>query len=323
MTTPQQPIGSGFGFRSTTNDVLSGISLTGKTAVVTGGYSGLGLETTQALSAAGAQVIVPARRPDVARAELAAVPGVRVEPMDLADLDSIYRLADALLAIGRSIDFLIGAGGVMASPETRVGPGWEGQFAINHLGHFALTNELWPALVAGRARVISYSSAGHHLSGIRWDDVQFDTGYDKWLAYGQSKTANALFAVHLDALGREHGVRAFSLHPGSILTPLQRHMSHDELTDRGWVDAAGNPADPTFKTLAQGAATGVWAATSPGLSGLGGVYCEDCDIATIADPVGPMDSGGVRDYAIDPGQAARLWRLSSELTGLDTVPTTA
>lgn len=318
MTTPQQPIGSGFGFRSTTNDVLSGISLTGKTAVVTGGYSGLGLETTQALSAAGAQVIVPARRPDVARAELAAVPGVRVEPMDLADLDSIYRLADALLAIGRSIDFLIGAGGVMASPETRVGPGWEGQFAINHLGHFALTNELWPALVAGRARVISYSSAGHHLSGIRWDDVQFDTGYDKWLAYGQSKTANVLFAVELDRRAQADGVRAFALHPGAILTPLGRHLQPEDMDALLTYGSDGKPLMPEFKSPEAGAATPVWAATSPQLDGLGGLYLEDCDVAPVADPDGRVTGQalGVFPHAIDPEKAARLWTWSAEQTGL-------
>jgi NAD(P)-dependent dehydrogenase (short-subunit alcohol dehydrogenase family) len=203
----------------------------------------------------------------------------------------------------------------MACPETRVGPEWEAQFATNHLGHYALLNRLWPALVGG-ARVIAVSSAGHHISGIRWDDVQFHRGYDKWQAYGQSKTANVLFAVHLDTLGKESGVRAFSLHPGKIFTPLQRHLTKEEMVAAGWINLDGNPADPTFKTPQQGAAAQVWAATSQQLEDMGGVYCEDCEIAEIA--VGDNASFvGVREYALDSEQAAHLWKLSAELTGID------
>ncbi|GGP32579.1 SDR family NAD(P)-dependent oxidoreductase [Streptomyces melanogenes] len=319
--TPQRGIGSGFGPRSTAQEVLRGIDLTGKLALVTGGYSGLGLETTRALAAAEARVVVPARRRAAAEEALAGVTGaVEVDTLDLSDLDSVRAFADRFLASGRSIDIMVGNAGVMACPETRVGAGWETQFATNHLGHFALVNRLWPALAAGGARVVAVSSRGHQLSGIRWDDVHFTQGYDKWLAYGQAKTANVLFAVQLDALGRDAGVRAFALHPGEILTPLTRHVSREEMLDAGWVDEEGNVSG-SFKTPEQGAATQVWAATSPRLAGLGGVYCEDCDIAEPVDADGKVArdelTTGVSAHATDPEQAARLWRLSAELTGVD------
>ncbi|MGV9787335.1 SDR family NAD(P)-dependent oxidoreductase [Streptomyces sp. NPDC003435] len=318
MSTPaQHKIGSGFGADSTADEVLRGIDLTGKLAIVTGGYSGLGLETTRALAKAGAHVVVPARRPDAAREALAGIDGVEVDELDLGDLDSVRGFAERFLASGRTIDFLIDNAGIMACPETRVGPGWETQFATNHLGHYALANRLWPALASGDgARVVSVSSRGHHLSPVRWDDVQWTEGYDKWQAYGQAKTANALFALQLDTLGRDSGVRAFSLHPGGIMTPLQRHLPKEEMVERGWIDEQGNPLNPAgFKTPEQGAATQVWAATSPQLDGLGGLYLEDCDIAEPA----PEDGGwsGVKDWATDPEQAARLWTLSAELTGVD------
>ncbi|WP_328436666.1 SDR family NAD(P)-dependent oxidoreductase [Streptomyces sp. NBC_00457] len=316
MNTAQHKIGSGFGATSTADDVLQGIDLTGKLAIVTGGYSGLGLETTRALTKAGARVVVPARRPATAREALAGVDGVEVDEMDLGDLDSVRGFAERFLASGRTIDFVIGSAGIMACPETRVGPGWEAQFATNHLGHFALVGRLWPAIEPGGARVVSVSSRGHHYSGIRWDDPHWHEGYDKWLAYGQAKTANVLFAVHLDRLGREHGVRAFSLHPGGILTPLQRHLPKQEMVERGWIDEAGNPLNPEgFKTPEQGAATQVWAATSPQLSGMGGVYLEDCDIAEPAPADGEF--AGVKDWARDPEEAARLWELSVKLTGVN------
>ena len=316
MTTAQHKIGSGFGPRSSADDVLDGIDLTGKLAIVTGGYSGLGLETTRALTRAGARVVVPARRRSVAEEAVAGLGGVEVDELDLGDLDSVRAFAERFLASDRTIDLLVDNAGIMACPETRVGPGWEAQFATNHLGHFALANRLWPALAPGGARVVSVSSAGHHYSDIRWDDPHWRQGYDKWQAYGQAKTANVLFAVQLDALGRDSGVRAFSLHPGGILTPLQRHLAKEEMVERGWIDENGTPLNPAgFKTPEQGAATQVWAATSPQLSGMGGVYCEDCD---ISDPA-PADGErvGVRDYAVDPASAARLWTLSAELTGVN------
>ncbi|MGW5700442.1 SDR family NAD(P)-dependent oxidoreductase [Amycolatopsis japonica] len=315
MTTAQHKIGSGFGARSTAEEVLNGIDLSGRLALVTGGYSGLGLETTRALANAGAHVVVPARRPADAEAALAGIPGTEVGELDLADLASVEAFAGRFLGTGRPIDILIASAGIMAAPERRVGPGWESHFAICHLGHHALVNRLWPALKAGGgARVVTVASSGHHSSPMRWDDVQFERGYDRWLAYGQAKTANVLFAVHLDKLGAEHGIRAFSLHPGAILTPLQRHLRPEEMVERGWIDEHGNQADPDFKSPEQGAATQVWAATSPRLDGMGGLYCEDCDVAEVAAEEGEWV--GVRPYAIDAGEAERLWKYSAGLTGV-------
>jgi NAD(P)-dependent dehydrogenase (short-subunit alcohol dehydrogenase family) len=311
--TPQEPVGSGFGATTTAAEVLDGIDLTGRLAVVTGGYSGIGLETTRALVGAGADVLVPARRPEHAREALDGISRTSVAALDLADPDSVAAFAGEVLGAGRPIDLMIDNAGIMAAPETRVGPGWEAQFATNHLGHFALVNRLWPLVAAGRGRVVSVSSAGHRRSPIRWDDPMFTQGdYDKWTAYGQAKTANVLFAVRLDELAAETGVRAFALHPGGILTPLQRHLSLDEQQGLGWIDSNGNPL-VNFKSTEQGAATTVWAATSPRLDGLGGVYLEDCDVARVSTD----DAPGVRPYAIDPEQAAWLWDLSVDLTGVN------
>lgn len=259
--------------------------------------------------------MVPARRPEAAAAALDDIDGVEVDTLDLSDLDSVRSFAERFLASGRRLDLVINNAGVMACPETRVGPGWEAQFATNHLGHYALVNRLWPAVNRG-ARIVSLSSAGHRRSPIRWDDLQFEQGYEKWAAYGQAKTANVLFAVQLDAWAADLGVRAFAVHPGGILTPLQRHLPRAEQVAMGWVDEAGNPVNSEMKTPEQGAATSVWAATSSQLEGSGGVYCEDCDIAGI----GADDDGarrGVLPYAIDPEQARRLWSVSAELTGVD------
>jgi NAD(P)-dependent dehydrogenase (short-subunit alcohol dehydrogenase family) len=305
MTREQQhKIGSGFGFHSTADEVLAGIDLSGKLAIVTGGYSGIGLPTTRALAKAGAHVVVPARRPSQARD----VVDAEVDELDLSDLASVRAFADRFLASGRRIDIMINSAGVMAAPETRVGPGWELQFATNHLGHFALVNRLRPAFTDD-TRVVSVSSAGHQLSDIRWDDLHFTRDpYDKYVAYGQSKTANALFAVHLNTLG----VKAFSLHPGKILTELARHVDRAEMIANGWIDEDGNTFDPLFKSPEQGAATQVWAATSPQLADLGGLYLEDCDVAELTES--DTTDAGVRDYAVDESAAAKLWALSAELT---------
>ncbi|GAA2310383.1 SDR family NAD(P)-dependent oxidoreductase [Glycomyces scopariae] len=311
MSTPQHAIGSGFGAATTAAEVLDGIDLTGKRVLVTGGYSGIGLETTRALAAAGANVVVPARRPATAKEALAGIDGVETDGLDLADLASVEAFADRRLAAGEGFDAVIDSAGVMASPETRVGPGWELQFATNHLGHFALVNRLAPLLNEG-ARVVAVSSGGHRRSPIRWDDPHFERGYDRWEAYGQSKTANVLFAVHLDRLGKERGVRAFALHPGGILTPLQRHVSHEDQVALGWIDEDGNAVADWLKTPEQGAATQTWAAFSPQLEGMGGVYLADCEVAEVTE-----DGGGVAPYAVDPEEAARLWDFSVELTGVD------
>jgi NAD(P)-dependent dehydrogenase (short-subunit alcohol dehydrogenase family) len=316
--TTQHPIGSGFGWDSTTQDVIQGIDLSGRLAIVTGGYSGIGLETTRTLAGAGAHVIVPARRRAAAEEALDGIANVEIDDLDLGDQVSVKAFAGRVVASGRSVDLLLDNAGIMACDEARIGPGWESQFGTNHLGHFTLTNLIWPALMAGDgARVIALSSRGHKRSPIRFDDLMFEHGYDRWEAYGQAKTANSLFAVQLDALGRDSGVRAFAVHPGGILTPLQRYLPEGEMIRLGWQDEQGNWL-ATFKTVEQGAATSIWAATSPQLAEAGGVYCEDCEIAEVAVPGSPTaEAKGVNAYAVDSEQAARLWEVSAELTGVD------
>lgn len=314
--TRQHRLGSGFGAHSTAADVLDGIDLAGTTALVTGGYSGLGLATTEALVRAGADVIVPARRPEQARAALRDLPQVRVAALELSDLRSVRALAEDVLDSGVRLGIVVCGAGVMACPETRVGADWEAHFAVNHLGHFALVNHLRPALSPDGARVVAVASSGHFLSDIRWHDPHFrNEPYDPWLAYAQSKTANALFAVHLDALGAASGIHAYAVHPGSILTPLQRHIPRDEQAAQGWITADGAAA-PGFKSPEQGAATALWAATSPLLDGQGGAYCQDCDVAEPA-LTDDMLVGGVKPWAVDRDAAARLWGLSAELAGVD------
>lgn len=320
--TQQRPIGSGFGAASTAMEVVSGIDLSHKLAIVTGGASGLGLETTRALLHAGAEVIVPARHPERARTALRGLAGAVVEPMELSDPQSVASLADRVVSADRPVSILINSAGIMATPETRDAEGHEAQFATNHLGHFRLTLGLWPALVAaGGARVVSVSSRGHQIAGVDFDDIDFRVrSYDKWVAYGQSKTANALFAMALDRRGQRHGIRSFSLHPGQILTDLARHLSAEEIASFGALDESGHPIiDPArgMKTVEQGAATSVWCATSPNLEGLGGVYCEDCDIAIVND--GNVGRKGVSSWACDPYLSERLWKLSAAWTELDTV----
>lgn len=272
----------------TADDVLRGVDLTGRTAIVTGGTSGIGLETAAALARAGARVVAGARGP------AGAVPGVEVRRLDLADLDQVREFAAGF----DTVDILVANAGVMACPVTRVGPGWEAQFAVNHLGHFALVHHLWPALLRGRGtRVVVVSSSAKPDAPIRWDDPHFTTGYDKWAAYGQSKAANALFAARLDVLGQAAGVRASSTHPGAILTPLQRHLTREEMVAAGWIDPTGRPA-PYFKTPAQGAATQVWAAITPEAAGR---HCDDC---------------AVTPFRPSPQDAARLWTLSASMTGV-------
>jgi NAD(P)-dependent dehydrogenase (short-subunit alcohol dehydrogenase family) len=317
MISEQIPIGSGFGFKSTAEDVIAGHDLTGKIAIVTGGYSGIGLETTRAFASAGARVIVPARDMAKARDAVKVIAGVELARLDLFDPSSIDEFAQQFLNSRQPLHILVDNAGIMAVPLIRDARGYESQFATNHLGHFQLTARLWPALVqANGARVISVSSRGHRFSGVDFDDPNFERRpYDKWVAYGQSKTANILFAVALDARGQEDGVRAFSLHPGRIIdTALARHMSQEELLAAiGSNELARQSTDPAtyMKTIPEGAATSVWCATSHQLDGMGGVYCEDCDVA----PVVPADSDGlgVRPYAIDPEFAERLWSLSTTL----------
>lgn len=326
MSIRQVPIGSGFGAASTSREVIDGINLSGKIAVVTGGYSGLGRETARTLLAAGARVIVPARDLERAEASLAGVDGVEVEKMDLLDPRSIDAFAGRFLAHGLPLHILVHSAGIMACPFALDSRGFEAQFATNHLGHFHLAERLMPALrKADGARVISVSSLGHRRSPVVFDDIHFEhRPYDRWTAYGQSKTANILFAVGLDARGKDDSIRAFSLHPGSIVgTGLEKHLSREELQAGGVIDELGNPVlDPArqMKTVEQGAATIVWCATSPDLEGLGGVYCENCDVAGLITEqlagTTMKDAArltGVMPYAIDAVAAERLWAASMEM----------
>jgi NAD(P)-dependent dehydrogenase (short-subunit alcohol dehydrogenase family) len=313
--TAQAPIHSGFGPNATAREVLRGHDLTDKTAIVTGGYSGIGLETTRALAEAGATVIVPARTRETARASMGGIARVELEEMDLIDPTSVDAFTQRFLSSGRALHMLINNAGIMAAPLSRDARGYESQFATNHLGHFQLTLRLWPALKragrAGGARVVSLSSTGIRFGDIDFDDPNYQRRqYDRWNAYGQSKTANALFAVALDKRGHEDGIRAFSVHPGGINTSLSRFMSEDEKR------AYTGP----LKTTEQGAATSVWCATSPQLDGKGGVYCLDCDIAEVIE-LQALEGlhqvlNGVIPWAIDPDSAERLWKLSEDMTGV-------
>ena len=316
----QVPTNSGFTGRSTGDDVLAGIDLTGRTAIVTGGYSGLGLETTRALARAGARVVVAVRTPEKAADSLASLEGqVETAPLDLSELSSVRDFADQMVQRLDRLDLLINNAGIMACPLARVGPGWESQFGVNHMGHFALTRGLLPLLRhADRPRVVCLSSGAHKRSDIRWDDIGYDRSpYDKWQAYGQAKTANALFANALSRRLRDDGGRAFAVHPGGIFTPLQRHLPTEEMIALGWLGEDGQPSDMArrgFKTPEQGCATTLWAATSALLDDTPGVYCEDCDIAEPTDPTSPMARyRGVDDHATSDESAERLWAISEDL----------
>ena len=312
----QQRVGSPFHAKSTGAEVLAGVDLVGKVAIVTGGYSGIGLETTRALAAKGVRVIVPVRDPAKAAAALDDVAGtVESATLDLGDLASVRRFAAAMADLPR-LDILINNAGIMACPETRVGPGWEAQFATNHLGHMALTLGLMPLLEQTEgARVVALASTGHKVSGIRWDDVHFTAApYDKWQAYGQSKSANALFANALSRRLAPSGGLAFAVHPGGIFTPLQRHLPLEEQVMLGWRNADGGPSELAkggFKTPEQGCSTSLWAATSPLLAGKTGVYCEDCEVAAPTDPASPMARySGADAHICDDEAAERLWAIS-------------
>lgn len=315
----QLSIQTPFNAASTAAEVMAGVNLTGQLAVVTGGYSGIGLIIAKSLANAGAQVFVPARDPERARAALADTEGVTVAAMDLLLPDSIQAFSQGIVSGGQPMSLLINCAGVMAPPLSRDTDGHEGQFATNHLGHYRLTCGLWPALVAAdSARVIAVSSRGHQIAEVDFSDIDFRRrAYDKWVAYGQSKTANALFAVALDRRGREQGVRAFSLHPGQILTDLARHLTADEITAFDVLDEHGRPRvkpEAGLKTIEQGAATALWCATSIELNSMGGVYCEDCNIAPINESA--LGRKGVAKWAINADFAERLWTLSEQWTGM-------
>lgn len=316
----QKPVGSGFNAKSTTNDVIKGIDLTGKIAIVTGGNTGIGLETTKTLAAAGATVIVPARDVEKAKRNLAGIANIELESMDLMNPDSIDEFAQKFLASGRPLHLLINNAGIMWVPLRRDNRGIESQLATNYLAQFQLTARLWPALKkADGARVINVSSQGHQFAPFHFDDPNFlHREYETLAAYGQSKTASNLFALELDNRGKAYHVRTYSLHPGSINgTELGREASLELFQQMGFLDAEGNllpEVAASLKTIPQGAATTVWCATSPMLNKIGGVYCEDADVAELASETSM--SGGVNRYSLDETHAKRLWTLSEEMTGI-------
>ncbi|GGS02032.1 oxidoreductase [Deinococcus sedimenti] len=314
------PIKSPLAPRADAADLVKDIDLKGQTAVVTGGASGLGIETVRALLGAGARVIMPVR--DTARGEqvardLAQATGnsdVHVLHLDLSSLASVRQAAREILALAPQIRMLINNAGVMATPQGQTADGFETQFGTNHLGHFQLTRLLLPALMAAApARVVSLSSSAHRLSDIHWDDPNFRaTPYDPWQAYGQSKTANALFAAELNRRYADQGVTANAVHPGGIMTGLQKHMPEGEAQRRGWIDENGAP-HPAFKTPAQGASTSIWAATAPELDGVGGLFLEDLQQSTPLDETNPNPMFGYKLHALDADSARRLWTLSEDL----------
>lgn len=323
MAHKQHPIGSGFDPARTAKDVVAGIDLAGKIAIVTGGNAGVGLETVRALAGAGAHVIVAARNPDRAIAALAGMPGIETIPLDLADSASVEAFVARFLASGRPLHILVNNAGVPAPREiARNIRGHELQFATNHLGHFQLTLGLLPALRAARgARVVNVSSGAQRMGQIRWDDPNFATDYNSSAAYAQSKLANVLFAVELDRRWAGDGIRGYAVHPGIIVgTALNSNAGEDALRAMGLIDDAGKAIiDPARgrKTPQQGASTVVFAATSPLLAQIGGVYLADNDIAALDDGPIVMDfdnpNTAPTSQSVDAVAAERLWQLSERL----------
>ncbi len=295
---------------TTTGEVLAGVDLIGRTCLVTGASAGLGVETVRALQSAGCEVVGAVRDLAKGRSALADA-GVSCDlvQLDLADLDSVRRAAVEAAARLPRIDLLVNNAGVMATPLRRTAQGFELQLGTNHLGHFAWTTALLPQLVSG-SRIVNVSSRGHLRSPIRWDDPHFrvESTYDKWTAYGQSKTANILFTVELERRLAGQGIHAFSLHPGVIMTELSRHLTQDDLTT---MSKLMPQSGMVIKDVSAGAATTVYAAISGDLEGLGGSYLEDCHVAELTPGDG---SGGYAAYAMDGDGATRLWAWSKAET---------
>lgn len=315
-------IKSAFGPYTDARDVVAGQDLTGKVAIVTGGATGIGIETARALAEAGAEVVIAVRKPDLAEAAVADInktaKGAKASwsMLDLSSFKSIRAFAERWG--DRPLNLLINNAGVMACPLAYTEDGLEMQIGTNHFGHFLLSALLAPNLVEGAksgwgSRLVSLSSIGHRRAPMNFEDPHFRSHpYDKWESYGQAKTANALFAVGFDQRFKDLGVRAFSVMPGGIMTPLQRHLPVEEQKAMGWIDDDGKVRDG-FKTPQQGASTSVWAAVGAELDGTGGLYLEDLHEAAPWT----KESGwsGVMPYALDPEQADRLWALSVETTG--------
>lgn len=309
-----------FGPGSTTDDVLAGTVLDGRRFVITGASTGLGEETARALAAHGAAVTMAVRDPERGNAAAdrirSAVPDADlvVRELDLASLASVRSFAGGFLGEHDRLDVLVNNAGVMACPFDTTEDGFEMQFGTNHLGHFLLGVLLTPALLAAApARLVALSSRGHGRSDVDLDDPGFaTTAYEPWTAYGRAKTANALFAVGFDRRHGADGVHSFSVHPGVIATELSRHLTEETLASLAARMPSGSKL--ALKSIAQGAATSVWAATSPDLESHGGAYLEDCHVAQVTDD--PSATDGVRSYAVDPDRAEALWALSERLVGI-------
>ena len=327
--TKQEPIQSKFGAKTTADQIARACDLKGKNVIVTGGYSGVGMEITKALAKAGAQVLVPVRNKEKALAALGSIPQVEMDAMNLMDPASIDGFAERFLATGKPLHILINDAGIMAPPLRRDIRGYESQFSTNHLGHFQLTARLWPALVSARgARVVAVSSRAQRLGGVNFDDPHFERSeYQPMKAYAQSKTANVLFAVELDRLGKAYGVRAFAAHPGLVpstnlgqsslegKTPGLRtnvmkalpgimRLLHVSSLINAYKRLKPHHVGDEFKNNQQGAATPVWCAVGEELEGMGGVYCEDCNIAVaVNDSASP--------YGDCPGPSTRNLQLVS------------
>jgi NAD(P)-dependent dehydrogenase (short-subunit alcohol dehydrogenase family) len=311
-----EPSRSGFGHDTTAAEVLEGIDLDGTQALVTGASGGIGAETARALASKGARVVIAAR--DLAKAKKVAE-GIRtstgndcveVEELELTSLASIRAFADRFLSRHDALQILANNAGVMACPFSKTADGFELQFGTNHLGHFLMTGLIAPALLRGApARIVSVSSRGHHMSPVVFDDIHFEQRpYDKWSAYGQSKTANILFAVELERRLGSRGVHANAIHPGTIATELARHMKREDFEV---VRKRAPGGKMRLKSVDAGAATTVYAATAPELEGRGGLYLEDCGVAKVIEA--EHAAGGVRSYAVDPDAARRLWSISEEM----------
>lgn len=310
---------SEFGFSSTADEVLAGKDLSGRTVFITGANSGLGQETARAMAARGAHVILAGRDQAKLDESIAAIHADHAKAqldtltVDLTSLESIRAATSRARQRFAKIDILINNAGVMATPFHHTHDGFEMQFGTNHLGHFALTAELMPLIERGHLkRIVNLSSRGHFMGAVDFDDPHFQNRpYDPWASYGQSKTANILFTVGLEARFAVLGIHAYAVHPGGIQTNLGRHMT-PEMQEALLKRVTSNDSGFQWKTIPQGAATTCWAATAPELEGKGGVYCEDCHVAEVDDE-SPV--AGVRSYALNPSFAERLWKLSEDATG--------
>jgi NAD(P)-dependent dehydrogenase (short-subunit alcohol dehydrogenase family) len=315
-----------FGARSTTDEVLEGVDLSGKRILVTGVSAGLGVETARVLASHGATVVGAARDLEKARtateqvrADAANGGSLELIELDLADLASVRRCADQVNAAGKPFDVIIANAGVMATPQGQTKDGFETQFGTNHLGHFVFVNRIAPLLKSG-GRLVNLSSSGHRFSDVNLEDPGFEhTEYTPFGAYGRSKTANVLFAVEFDRRHKARGVRATAVHPGGIQTELGRHMTPETIQQMidsiaAAAKASGSEASFEWKTIPQGAATSVWAGFVAPADAVGGRYCEDCHVAELTDS-DDLARAGVRPYALDAEHAKALWAKSEQMVG--------